>query len=300
MTKATARQAAIQTIATTVHSLNRINFTETISGRALPPVEASAVIACDGINSTIRKQFYPDDKVAFAGINSWRGVTRRKPILTGRSYMRVGSILTGKIVIYPIIDDIDSEGRQLINWMAEIQQDAFEKNDWSQSGNLADFLPIYQSWRFDWLDVPEMIRNADVILEYPMVDKDPVERWTFGRVTLAGDAAHPMYPRGSNGAAQSTIDARVLADALQENPDPRAALKTFEAARREATAKVVRTNREHPPDFINIKVEELVGDRPFDNLDEFITQDELRALSEQYKRVAGFSIADLGSAGSTS
>jgi 2-polyprenyl-6-methoxyphenol hydroxylase-like FAD-dependent oxidoreductase len=274
----------------------RAFFTETSSGRSLEPVRADAVIACDGINSAIRRQYYPDDDVAFAGINSWRGVTRRKPILTGRSYMRIGSILTGKIVIYPIVDNVDGEGRQLINWMAEIQQDAFEKNDWNRPGNLDDFLHIYESWRFDWLDVPEMIRSADVVLEYPMVDKDPVGRWTFGRVTLAGDAAHPMYPRGSNGAAQSAIDARTLADALAAHADPRAALRAFEAQRREATAKVVRTNRAHPPDFINIKVEELVGDRPFDDLDRFITQDELRALSEQYKRVAGFSVADVGRA----
>jgi 2-polyprenyl-6-methoxyphenol hydroxylase-like FAD-dependent oxidoreductase len=273
----------------------RVFFTRTSSGERLPPVAADAVIACDGINSALRKQFYPADDVAFAGINSWRGVTRRKPILTGRSYLRIGSIRTGKIVIYPIVDDVDGEGRQLINWTTEIQQDKLtKKNDWNRPGNLADFIHLYESWRFDWLDVPELIRSADVVLEYPMVDKDPLARWTFGRVTLAGDAAHPMYPRGSNGAAQSAIDARTLADALAAHGDPRAALAAFEAKRREATAKVVRTNREHPPDFINIRVEELVGDRPFDDLDKFITQDELRALSDQYKRVAGFSLGDVG------
>jgi len=270
-----------------------VHFRELSSGRTLDPVRADIAVACDGINSVVRKQFYPDDKVVFTGINTWRGVTRRKPILTGRSYMRVGSILTGKIVIYPIIDDIDGDGNQLINWMAEIKQDTFAQNDWNKPGKLEDILPLYADWRFDWLDVPEMIRTADQILEYPMVDKDPIERWTFGRVTLAGDAAHPMYPRGSNGAAQSAIDARTLADLLQINDDPRAALKAYEAARSVPAAKVVRTNREHPPDFINIKVEELVGDKPFTNLEEYITQDELRALSENYKRIAGFSLADV-------
>jgi len=126
-----------------------------------------------------------------------------------------------------------------------------------------------------------------------MVDKEPVARWTFGRVTLAGDAAHPMYPRGSNGAAQAAIDARMLAEALESHADVRDALQTYQQARREATARIVRTNREFPPDFINIRVEELVGDRPFDNLDEYITQDELRALSENYKRIAGFALADV-------
>jgi 5-methylphenazine-1-carboxylate 1-monooxygenase len=262
-------------------------------GTALPPVRAAAAIACDGINSAIRKTFYPDDEIKFAGINTWRGVTRRKPILTGKSYMRVGSILTGKIVIYPIIDNVDGEGNQLINWMAEIQQDSYAKNDWNQPGNLDSFFHIYKDWTFDWLDVAGMIRNADQILEYPMVDKDPVAQWSFGRVTLAGDAAHPMYPRGSNGSAQAMIDARTLADCLTREPDVAAALKAYEAARCETTGRIVRTNREFPPDFINIKVEELVGDKPFDNLDDYITQDELRALSDNYKKIAGFSVADV-------
>jgi len=270
-----------------------VHFKDPSRGRMRESVRADVVIACDGINSAIRKQYYPNDKLAFAGVNSWRGVTRRKSIFDGRTYIRAGSILTGKIVIYPITDNVDGAGNQLVNWMAEIKQDTFEKNDWNKPGNLADFLPIYESWRFDWLDVGDMIRRADQVLEYPMVDKDPVARWTFGRVTLAGDAAHPMYPRGSNGAAQGAIDARVLAEMLASHEDARAALAAYERARREATAKVVRTNREHPPDFINIKVEELVGDRPFDNLDEYITQDELRALSENYKRIAGFALEDV-------
>ncbi len=270
-----------------------IAFNEFSTGRAREPVRASAAIGCDGINSVVRKQFYPNDRVAFGGINTWRGVTRRKPILAGRTYMRIGSILTGKIVVYPIVDNVDRDGNQLINWMAEIKRDTFDQNDWNKPGDLNDFLPIYQDYRFDWLDVAELIRSADQILEYPMVDKDPIDRWTFGRVTLAGDAAHPMYPRGSNGAAQGAIDARTLAECLAKHSDPRAALGAYEAARCAATARVVRTNREHPPDFINIKVEELVGDKPFKNLDDYITQDELKALSDNYKRIAGFALSDV-------
>lgn len=272
----------------------------TAGGQTREPVRAPVAVACDGINSAIRRQLFPDDAVVFAGINTWRGITRRKPILTGRSYMRVGSILTGKIVIYPIIDDVDGKGNQLINWMAEIKQDTFEQNDWNKPGDLADFFDIYRDWRFDWLDVAGLIRSADQILEYPMVDKDPLPRWTHGRVTLAGDAAHPMYPRGSNGAAQGAIDARTLADLFARKADPREALAAYEEARRETTAKVVRTNREFPPDFINIKVEELVGDRPFDDLDKYISQDELRALSDNYKKIAGFALSDVKAAGTGS
>jgi len=265
-------------------------FVDPTSGEALPPQSGRAVIACDGIHSAIRKQFYADDAIAFSGINTWRGVTRRKPILDGRSYLRIGSILTGKMVIYPIADDVDDAGNQLINWLCEIQQDVRERNDWNKPGRIEDFFPLYERWTFDWLDVPALIRSADAILEYPMVDKDPIDRWSFDRVTLAGDAAHPMYPRGSNGAAQAVIDARVLADRLAGESDVVAALRGYEAERSPVTARIVRTNREFPPDFINIKVEQLVGDRPFDDLDKYITQDELRALSDEYKRIAGFAI----------
>jgi 5-methylphenazine-1-carboxylate 1-monooxygenase len=177
--------------------------------------------------------------------------------------------------------------------MAEIEKPSGDRNEWNKSGSLDDFLPIYEDWKFDWLDVPEMLKNSEMILEYPMVDKEPVERWTFGRVTLAGDAAHPMYPRGSNGAAQGLIDARTLADLLQTTPDALAALALYEKNRLPVTAKVVRTNRAHPPDYINVRVEELTGDQPFDNLDKFISQEELSNLSEQYKRVAGFATTDL-------
>jgi 2-polyprenyl-6-methoxyphenol hydroxylase-like FAD-dependent oxidoreductase len=282
-----------QCVGVTQDEASATAFLQDSSGAAREPATGSVVIACDGINSSVRKQFYPDEAVAFSGINTWRGVTRRRPILDGRSYLRIGSILTGKMVIYPIVDDVDGEGRQLINWMAEIKRDTFEKNDWNKPGRLEDFHSIYADWKFDWLDVSALIRDADQILEYPMVDKDPVERWTFGRVTFAGDAAHPMYPRGSNGSAQAAIDARTLADLLCSEGDPRAALRAYEAARLPATARVVRTNREHPPDFINIKVEQLVGDRPFDDLDRYVTQEQLRALSEDYKRIAGFALANV-------
>ncbi|MDP1942977.1 flavin-dependent oxidoreductase [Rhodoferax sp.] len=269
-----------------------VQFTQTSTGAVLPPVRTDVVIACDGVNSTVRRQFYPDEKVAFAGINTWRGVTRHKPILTGKSYMRVGSIDTGKMVIYPIVDRLDEEGSQLINWVAEIQRGDAAMNDWNRPGELKDFLDIFKDWRFPWLDVPALIASAEQILEYPMVDKDPVPQWTFGRVTLLGDAAHPMYPRGSNGSAQALIDARVLADQLAAHAgaDARDALLTYEQLRLAPTANIVLTNRSVPPDFINMKVDELSGGKPFANIDELISQQKLREISEHYKQVAGFSL----------
>jgi 5-methylphenazine-1-carboxylate 1-monooxygenase len=267
-----------------------LRFVRTSTGAAAPDVHTDVAVACDGVNSSVRKLFYPGDDVAFTGINTWRGVTRRGPIFDGRTYLRIGSIRTGKIVIYPIVDDIDPQGRQLINWTTEIQRESSPQNDWNKPGRLEDFHHLYADWRFDWLDVGALIAEAETILEYPMVDKDPIDRWTFGRVTLAGDAAHPMYPRGSNGSAQALIDVRTLADLLVRETDPRAALKAYEDARVAPTAAVVRTNRSNPPDIINMKVEELTGDRPFDDLDCYISQQELKALSDHYKSVAGFAL----------
>jgi 5-methylphenazine-1-carboxylate 1-monooxygenase len=270
-----------------------LRFRSTQTGAARDPITADVVVACDGVNSAVRRQFYPDDPLCFGGINTWRGVTRTKPFLTGRSYVRVGSIQRGNLVIYPIADDVDGDGRQLINWTSQVAQPGYERNDWNKPGRLEDFLPIYAGWTFDWLDIPDLLRRSDVIFEYPMVDRDPIERWTFGGVTLLGDAAHPMYPRGSNGAAQAILDARALADRLAAGGDPAAALVAYEAVRSGPTARVVRTNREQPPDYLIRRVEELVGDAPFDDLDRYISRAELRGFSEEYKRVTGFTRDDV-------
>ena len=270
-----------------------LRFHSTQTGAARDPITADVVVACDGVNSAVRRQFYPDETLCFGGINTWRGVTRAKPFLTGRSYVRVGSIQRGNLVIYPIADDADGDGRQLINWTSQVAQPGYERNDWNKPGRLEDFLPIYAGWTFDWLDIPDLLRRSDVIFEYPMVDRDPIDRWTFGRVTLLGDAAHPMYPRGSNGAAQAILDARALADRLAVGGDPAAAQAAYEAARSGPTARVVRTNREQPPDYLIRRVEELVGDAPFDDLDRYISRAELRGFSEEYKRATGFTRDDV-------
>jgi len=271
-----------------------LHFRSAATDTTRAPVTADVAIACDGVNSVVRRQFYPGEELCFGGINTWRGVTRAKPFLTGRSYVRVGSIQNGNLVIYPIIDDVDGqEQQQLVNWTVQVAQPGYDRNDWNKPGRLEDFLPMFTSWTFDWLDVPNLLRRSDVIFEYPMVDRDPVDRWTFGRVTLLGDAAHPMYPRGSNGAAQAILDARALADCLAAGGEPPAALQAYEAARSGPTARVVRTNREHPPDYLIRRVEELVGDVQFEDLDRHITRAELQRLSDDYKRVAGFARDDV-------
>ncbi len=253
-------------------------------------VQAQIAVACDGVNSVVRAQMHPQDALCFAGINTWRGVTVHPPILTGKSYLRIGTVEVGKMVIYPIIDNVDGKGNQLINWVAELQKPNAAMNDWNRPGDPAVCAEIFKDWKFDFLNVPELILKADKVFEYPMVDKNALPFWTQGRVTLMGDAAHPMYPRGSNGSAQALIDARTLADQLAQHTDPKEALKAYEVLRLAPTAKVVETNRNVPPDFIIMKAQELSGGKPFRHIDDLITQDELRQISDHYKTVAGFAL----------
>ncbi len=262
----------------------------TLSDGSSRTVHSDHAVACDGVNSAVRKQMHPDDQVCFAGINTWRGVTVHKPILTGKSYLRIGTVEAGKMVIYPIVDNVDGKGNQLINWVAELQRPDAAMNDWNKAGDPAVCAAIFKDWKFPFLDVPNLILQAETVLEYPMVDKDALPFWTQGRVTLMGDAAHPMYPRGSNGSAQALIDARTLTDCLTEHSDAQAAFQAYETLRLAPTATVVQTNRTVPPDFIIMKADELSHGQPFNDIDELISQDELRAISDHYKTVAGFAL----------
>jgi 2-polyprenyl-6-methoxyphenol hydroxylase-like FAD-dependent oxidoreductase len=255
---------------------------------------ADVVVGCDGLHSVVRKQLHPDEgEPLYSGVNAWRGATRWPAFLTGASFVRAGWLSHGKLVAYPIRDDIDGEGRQLVNWLAEIETPHYKKRDWNRPGNLDDFIGAFEDWRFDWLDVPAMMKAADMVLEFPMVDQDPLPWWSRGRVTLLGDAAHPMVPRGSNGAGQAILDARVLADGLAAGGDPAEALKAYEAQRLEATARIVLTNRTNPPDAILREVYVRTGDRPFARIEDVISAEELASISDGYKRVAGYDRASL-------
>lgn len=266
-----------------------VTFADGPGGANGDAVRGRAAIACDGINSAIRKQFFPDEgEPRYSGVNMWRGVTRWKPMLSGASMVRAGWLSHGKMVIYPI-RHAGADGLQLINWVAEIETPVYRKRDWNRPGSIEDFLPAFADWHFDWLDVPAFIRAADSVLEFPMVDQDPLPRWSFGRVTLLGDAAHPMVPRGSNGAGQAILDARALTAALLEQADPAAAFAAYQQQRLEATTRIVLTNRSNPPDAILREVFERTSDRPFAAIDDVISRDELAALSEGYKKIAGYS-----------
>jgi len=250
-------------------------------------VRGAAAVGCDGIHSAVRRQLHPAEGAPrYSGVNMWRGVTRGRPFLGGATMVRAGWLATGKMVIYPIRRHAD--GTQLVNWVFEIETPRYRQWDWNRKAAIEDFFPRVADWTFDWLDVPALLRAADVVLEYPMVDKDPLARWSFGRVTLLGDAAHPMYPRGSNGAGQAILDAHALAECLAREPDVEAALAAYEAERRPPTSNVVLENRRNPPDAILREVFERTGDRPFARIEDVIKESELRGISDRYKRVAGY------------
>jgi 2-polyprenyl-6-methoxyphenol hydroxylase-like FAD-dependent oxidoreductase len=266
-----------------------VTFADGPGGNERFAVRGRVAIACDGINSAVRKQFFPDEgEPRYSGVNMWRGVTRWKPMLSGASMVRAGWLSQGKMVIYPI-REAGADGLQLINWVAEIETPNYRKRDWNRAGSLDDFIGPFSDWHFDWLDVPAFIRAADHVLEFPMVDQDPLPRWSFGRITLLGDAAHPMVPRGSNGAGQAILDAKTLTAVLSEIADPVAALAAYERQRLEATTRIVLTNRTNPPDAILREVFQRTHDRPFKTIDDVISREELVALSDGYKRIAGYS-----------
>jgi 2-polyprenyl-6-methoxyphenol hydroxylase-like FAD-dependent oxidoreductase len=176
--------------------------------------------------------------------------------------------------------------------VAEVETPADTTRSWNRRGDLDDFLRYFEDWHFDWLDVPGLIRGAESVLEYPMVDQDPLEWWTSGRITLLGDAAHPMVPRGSNGAGQAILDARALREELEGTTDVPGALHAYEGRRRPATTEVVLTNRRQPPDAILREVWQRTGNQPFDDIADVITPEEVAAISDSYRRTAGFSLED--------
>jgi 2-polyprenyl-6-methoxyphenol hydroxylase-like FAD-dependent oxidoreductase len=257
---------------------------------------ADLIVGCDGVHSTVRRQFHPDEgEPVYSGVNMWRGVTEWPPFLSGASMVRAGWLDTGKLVIYPIRPAAEN-GEQLVNWVAEVETPRHSDRDWNRRGRLEDFLGHFADWHFDWLDIPAMLQATHAVLEYPMVDQEPLTHWGAGRVTLLGDAAHPMVPRGSNGAGQAILDARSLAGHLLRTGDAATAAAAYEAERIPATGRVVRANRAVPPDVILLEAKRRTGDAPFDDIAAVLPPHEAEALSRRYKEIAGYTREALGEA----
>ena len=254
------------------------------------PRRGKIAVGGDGIHSAVRRQLYPDEgPPLYSGVNMWRGAVRWPAYLDGATMVSTGWMTVGKTVIYPIrAATPDTNNLPLINWVAEIERPEAVRQDWTGRGRLADLMPAFAGLKFDWLDISGMIESTAEILEYPMVDRDPLPRWSFGRITLLGDAAHPMYPRGSNGAGQAIIDARLLTGQLKRLGATAEALTAYETVRNPQTAKVVLTNRTDPPDAILREVWQRSGGRRFARIEDVISTAELQDISDRYKKVAGF------------
>lgn len=256
---------------------------------------ADILIAADGIHSVARKQLYPAEGAPkWNGMMMWRGTTIGDPVLDGRTMIQAGH-KRAKFVVYPISESLRKDGRALINWVCDIRVkelgfggglEAPNREDWSKPGRIEDLLPVFGEWRFGWLDVPSIIKRAEQVFEWPMVDRDPLPRWTFGRMTLLGDAAHPMYPIGSNGATQAILDAEALGFSLTSNADPVSALIAYEAVRRPMCADIVRMNRQEGLDVIL----DMVHDKApggFKQVSDVLDPEEIAATVRRYKTLAG-------------
>lgn len=254
---------------------------------------ADLVIGADGIHSAIRRQRYPDEGATiWNGLILWRGTALAKPYLDGRSMIMAGDAYQ-KFVAYPLSLPGD-DGLALINFIAEYRSDEPDPgvSSWNRAADPAAVAARFAHWKFDWLDIPAIIDASEQILEYPMVDRDPIDRWTFGAQSLIGDAAHPMYPIGSNGASQAIIDARTLAFELANAATPVAGLAAYEEIRRPRTAALTRSNRSMGPERVMQLAYERAPDG-FDDIEAVVPCDEREQIALAYKAAGGFIPAQL-------
>lgn len=264
-------------------------------------VEGRLLIAADGLHSAVRAQMHPQQPpIQWGGAIMWRGTTPGVPVRSGASFVGVGS-LRHRVVLYPISPPDPATGLATINWIAEITVDNAEgwtQGDWNRRVELSDFAHHFEGWDFGWLDVPSMLRGAKEVFEYPMIDRDPVPTWVDGHVALLGDAAHVMYPVGSNGASQAIVDARVLGASMLSHGVTPAALRAYDERLCADISALVLRNRGAGPFGLLGLVDERCGG-VFDDIEQVIPAAEREAYMARYKAAAGFAIETLNAAPST-
>ncbi len=263
-------------------------------------ISGKLLIGADGIHSAVRAQMHPDQPpIHWGGAVMWRGTVRAKPMRTGSSFVGLGTH-RHRMVIYPISRP-DAEGLVLTNWIAEVTQDnaaGWQQDGWFRPVAVKDFAHHFDAFRYDWLDVPAMLAQADVAYENPMIDRDPVPTWVDGPVALMGDAAHAMYPTGSNGASQAIIDARTLGARMLMSGVTGTALADYDAQLCEPISALVLRNRGAGPFGLLNLVDDRCGG-VFDNIDSVIPAEERSAFMAKYKAAAGFAIETLNAADRT-
>ena len=270
-------------------------FIDKATGEDAGTHHGTLLIAADGVHSAVREKLYPQEgPPLWNGRILWRGITESDKFLSGRTMIMAGHEIL-KFVCYTISNAPLPNGKYYVNWVAERHLPPsykWRREDYNRTANLDEFLPWFEDWQFGWLDVPGLIRNCPHSYEYPLVDRDPVDRWTFGNVTLMGDAAHPMYPIGSNGASQAILDARVITREILNHGETQTALLAYEAERRPATTDLVMLNRRNGPEQVMQMVEERAPEG-FKVVTDVLSQKELEDIANNYKRVAGFQVEAL-------
>ena len=222
----------------------------------------------------------------------WRGAHEQSPFLDGRTMVIAGNHDV-KLVTYPISSEAAKRGKSLVNWVAEVRFDTprpLNPGDWRREGS-REFISRFHEFGLDFLDLPALFAATETVFEYPMIDREPLDRWTFDRVTLLGDAAHPMYPIGANGASQAILDGGVLGNCLAEH-GPLDGLTAYEAARREKTNAVVLRNRKSGPEAV-LDLADARVKKPADRIEDLISQTELEQLTTDYRRLAGYDAESL-------
>jgi 2-polyprenyl-6-methoxyphenol hydroxylase-like FAD-dependent oxidoreductase len=263
-------------------------FSRNASGEAdWLSVQADALIGADGLHSRVRCQLHPNQPLRYGGQLMWRNSTRRPALLDGRTAVIVGH-RDQKLVAYPMSPP-DSEGRVLLNWLVEraTGNEVPPREEWNRRVATRSIEEHFSSWRFDWLDVPELLAEAGEVFEFPKVDRDPLPAWTHQRVTLVGDAAHPITPVGAQGASQAIVDARALAFHLaRAGTDVGAGLQRYEADRLPLLNEIARRNRamgaEQMLDLVHSRAPAGFGD-----LEAVLPAAERRALAEAYGALSG-------------
>jgi 2-polyprenyl-6-methoxyphenol hydroxylase-like FAD-dependent oxidoreductase len=261
-------------------------------------VAGSLLIAADGLHSAVRQQMHPaQPPIQWGGAIMWRGVSKGKPIRSGASFVGLGTHRQ-RVVFYPISAPDPDTGLADINWIAEVtvdNKDGWPDGDWNKPVKHEDFVHHFTQWNYDWIDIPAMILGAHEVFEYPMIDREPVNTWRDGNVVLLGDAAHVMYPTGSNGASQAIVDARVLGAALLEHGIDAAALAAYdEKLRPEISPLILRNRGAGPFGLLNLLDDRCGG--VFDKIDDVIPKPERDEFMHRYKVAAGFAAEKLNSA----
>ena len=266
----------------------------TVSFEPTREIRADIMIGVDGIKSVVRKQLLPEStRSHYSGITLWRGVTLMKPFKSGGTILHIGDPKSqGSLIVYPIRDNEDVQGNTLVNWVVEQNGKPETIEDWNQKVTPDEIAHRFDECELDFLDVGQMIRNAREVYLFPLIDHDPLPQWSFGRVTLLGDAAHAMYPRGGNGVCQALVDTRVIAEKLATVSDLEEAMRQYEEERRTIVNRIVVANRGEGPEVVRRIVEERSGGKPFDDIEKILPLAEADAIFKEYHRLAGMKRPD--------